>query len=162
MGRNSAELRCQRSQLINLCFAIPLAAFGAEHLSGAKFLMNLVPSYIPWRLLMPQSQNAPAMSLSPWRPLRIPHFPKPADRASVGALQPNCVSTLVPRRCPQICGLVLVKRRRHSPFRCPKERCLLRIFFHFGGDKPSRDARRGSGFHSWQYCAATTLGHIDR
>jgi len=36
--------------LTNLCFAIPLAAFGAEHLSGAKFLMNLVPSYMPWRL----------------------------------------------------------------------------------------------------------------
>src|SRR5712672_4643254 len=36
--------------LTNLCFAIPLAAFGAEHLSGAKFLMALVPSYMPWRL----------------------------------------------------------------------------------------------------------------
>jgi uncharacterized membrane protein len=36
--------------LTNLCFAIPLAAFGAEHLSGAKFLMDLVPSYMPWRL----------------------------------------------------------------------------------------------------------------
>jgi uncharacterized membrane protein len=36
--------------LTNMCFAIPLAAFGAEHLSGAKFLMNLVPPYMPWRL----------------------------------------------------------------------------------------------------------------
>ncbi len=36
--------------LSNLCFAIPLAVFGAEHLSGAKFLMLMVPSYIPWRL----------------------------------------------------------------------------------------------------------------
>ena len=36
--------------LTNLCFAIPLAAFGAEHLSGAKSLMDLVPSYMPWRL----------------------------------------------------------------------------------------------------------------
>jgi uncharacterized membrane protein len=36
--------------LTNLCFAIPLAAFGAEHLSGGKFLMNLVPPYMPWRL----------------------------------------------------------------------------------------------------------------
>lgn len=34
----------------NLCFAIPLAAFGAEHLSGAKFIMNGVPPYMPWRL----------------------------------------------------------------------------------------------------------------
>ena len=36
--------------LTHLCFAIPLAAFGAEHLSGAKFLVNLVPPYMPWRL----------------------------------------------------------------------------------------------------------------
>jgi uncharacterized membrane protein len=36
--------------LNNLCFAIPLAAFGAEHLSGAKFLMEAVPPYMPWRL----------------------------------------------------------------------------------------------------------------
>src|SRR3984885_11744599 len=36
--------------LTNLCFAIPLAAFGAEHLSGGKILMNAVPSYMPWRL----------------------------------------------------------------------------------------------------------------
>jgi uncharacterized membrane protein len=36
--------------LCNLCFAIPLAVFGAEHLSAAKFIMLGVPSYMPWRL----------------------------------------------------------------------------------------------------------------
>src|SRR5580700_1923054 len=36
--------------LSNLCFAVPLAAFGAEHLSGARFLMEGVPPYMPWRL----------------------------------------------------------------------------------------------------------------
>jgi uncharacterized membrane protein len=36
--------------LANLCFAIPLAVFGAEHLSGARFIMAMVPSYLPWRL----------------------------------------------------------------------------------------------------------------
>src|SRR5260370_13307814 len=36
--------------LSNLCFAIPLAVFGAEHLSGARFIMLSVPSYMPWRL----------------------------------------------------------------------------------------------------------------
>jgi uncharacterized membrane protein len=36
--------------LTHLCFAIPLAAFGAEHLSDEKSLLNLVPSYMPWRL----------------------------------------------------------------------------------------------------------------
>ena len=36
--------------LRNLCFAIPLAVFGAEHLSGARFIMLGVPSYMPWRL----------------------------------------------------------------------------------------------------------------
>ena len=34
----------------DLCFAIPLAVFGAEHLSGAKFIMLAVPAYMPWRL----------------------------------------------------------------------------------------------------------------
>jgi uncharacterized membrane protein len=36
--------------LSNLCFAFPLAVFGAEHLSGARFIMLGVPSYMPWRL----------------------------------------------------------------------------------------------------------------
>ena len=36
--------------LSSLCFAIPLAVFGAEHLSGARFIMLAVPSYMPWRL----------------------------------------------------------------------------------------------------------------
>jgi uncharacterized membrane protein len=36
--------------LSNLCFAIPLAVFGTEHLWGAKFIMLSVPSYMPWRL----------------------------------------------------------------------------------------------------------------
>ncbi len=36
--------------LSNLCFAIPLAVFGAEHLSGARFLKDGVPSYVPWHL----------------------------------------------------------------------------------------------------------------
>jgi uncharacterized membrane protein len=36
--------------LTNLCFAIPLAAFGAEHLSAPKSLMQLVPPYMPGRL----------------------------------------------------------------------------------------------------------------
>ena len=34
----------------NLCFAIPLAVFGAEHLSAAKSIMNGVPRYMPGRL----------------------------------------------------------------------------------------------------------------
>jgi uncharacterized membrane protein len=36
--------------LSSLCFAVPLAVFGAEHLSGARFLMLAVPAYMPWRL----------------------------------------------------------------------------------------------------------------
>jgi hypothetical protein len=36
--------------LSHLCFAVPLAIFGAEHLSGASFIMLGVPSYMPWRL----------------------------------------------------------------------------------------------------------------
>jgi hypothetical protein len=34
----------------NLCFALPLAAFGALHLSDARSLMPMVPSYMPWHL----------------------------------------------------------------------------------------------------------------
>jgi uncharacterized membrane protein len=34
--------------LTHLCFAIPLAVFGAEHLSGG-ISIRLVPSYMPWR-----------------------------------------------------------------------------------------------------------------
>ena len=36
--------------LSNLCFAIPLAVFGALHLSAVEFVLPIVPSYMPWRL----------------------------------------------------------------------------------------------------------------
>jgi hypothetical protein len=36
--------------LSNLCFAISLAVFGAEHITGARAIMFGVPSYMPWRL----------------------------------------------------------------------------------------------------------------
>jgi uncharacterized membrane protein len=36
--------------LSNLCFATPLAVFGALHLAAAKALATMVPSYMPWPL----------------------------------------------------------------------------------------------------------------
>jgi uncharacterized membrane protein len=36
--------------LSNLCFAVPLAVFGALHLADARSIMPIVPSYMPWRL----------------------------------------------------------------------------------------------------------------
>ena len=36
--------------LTHLCFAIPLAVFGAEHLSSPHSLLAVVPSYMPWRM----------------------------------------------------------------------------------------------------------------
>jgi uncharacterized membrane protein len=36
--------------LTNLCFAIPLAVFGALHLFGPRFVVDIVPVYMPWRL----------------------------------------------------------------------------------------------------------------
>jgi len=36
--------------MTNLCFAIPLAVFGAEHLSAGKFMTGGVPPYVPWHL----------------------------------------------------------------------------------------------------------------
>jgi uncharacterized membrane protein len=38
--------------LSNLCFAIPLAVFGALHLSAVEFVLPIVPSYMPWRLFV--------------------------------------------------------------------------------------------------------------
>jgi hypothetical protein len=34
----------------NLCFALPLAVFGAEHLSAANGIAQGVPSFVPWHL----------------------------------------------------------------------------------------------------------------
>ena len=36
--------------LTSLCFAIPLAVFGAEHFSLGSSMIGLVPPYLPWRL----------------------------------------------------------------------------------------------------------------
>jgi len=36
--------------LTPLCFAVPLAAFGAEHFTSAKFIAELVPKYMPGHL----------------------------------------------------------------------------------------------------------------
>ncbi|MGC2329554.1 MAG: hypothetical protein WA604_22790 [Candidatus Sulfotelmatobacter sp.] len=36
--------------LSSLCFALPLAVFGAEHFAAAKSIMMLVPSFMPWHL----------------------------------------------------------------------------------------------------------------
>jgi uncharacterized membrane protein len=36
--------------LSNLCFAAPLAVFGAEHFSAARGIMTLVPKFMPWPL----------------------------------------------------------------------------------------------------------------
>ena len=36
--------------LSNLCFAIPLAVFGALHLAGVEIVLPLVPRFMPWRL----------------------------------------------------------------------------------------------------------------
>lgn len=36
--------------LSNLCFALPLAVFGALHLSDVGSVLPIVPSYMPWRL----------------------------------------------------------------------------------------------------------------
>ena len=36
--------------LSNLCFAIPLAVFGALHLFAPDFVLPIVPRYMPWRM----------------------------------------------------------------------------------------------------------------
>ena len=49
------EIAQARSQdkimaLSNLCVAIPLSVFGALHLFGSRFVIDIVPAYMPWRL----------------------------------------------------------------------------------------------------------------
>jgi len=36
--------------LTNMCFAVPLAVFGALHFFGPQFVMNIVPKYMPGRM----------------------------------------------------------------------------------------------------------------
>src|SRR5215469_11569220 len=36
--------------LANLCFALPLAVFGAEHFAAARGIMQIVPKFMPWPL----------------------------------------------------------------------------------------------------------------
>jgi uncharacterized membrane protein len=36
--------------LANVCFAAPLAVFGAEHFAAARGIMQLVPKFMPWPL----------------------------------------------------------------------------------------------------------------
>ncbi len=36
--------------LAHLCFAIPLAVFGAEHFAEWRAIMQLVPAFVPWHL----------------------------------------------------------------------------------------------------------------
>src|SRR5215472_12311024 len=36
--------------LSNMCYAAPLAVFGALHLFGPQFVKDLVPGYMPWRM----------------------------------------------------------------------------------------------------------------
>jgi uncharacterized membrane protein len=36
--------------LANLCFALPLASFGAEHFAAAQGIATIVPKYMPWPL----------------------------------------------------------------------------------------------------------------
>ena len=35
--------------LANLCIAVPLAVFGALHLFGPRFVIDVVPAFMPWR-----------------------------------------------------------------------------------------------------------------
>jgi uncharacterized membrane protein len=54
---SKTDIACARGldkivALSNLCFAIPLAVFGALHLSGVEFVLPIVPPYMPWRLFV--------------------------------------------------------------------------------------------------------------
>jgi uncharacterized membrane protein len=50
--------------LSNLCFASPLAVFGALHLFAAGFVVDIVPEYMPWRLFWAYSVGCALIAAS--------------------------------------------------------------------------------------------------
>jgi uncharacterized membrane protein len=50
--------------LSNLCVAIPLAVFGALHLFGPRFVIDIVPPYMPWRLFWVDSVGCALIAAS--------------------------------------------------------------------------------------------------
>ena len=50
--------------LTNLCVAVPLAVFGALHLFGPRFVMNIVPAYMPWRMFWVYAVGAALIAAS--------------------------------------------------------------------------------------------------
>jgi len=50
--------------LTNVCIAVPLAVFGALHLSGPRLVLSLVPSYMPWRLFWAYAVGAGLIAAS--------------------------------------------------------------------------------------------------
>jgi uncharacterized membrane protein len=60
--------------LTPLCFAIPLAVFGAEHLSSQQSMLPIVPSYLPWRMFWVYFVGfalvAASLSIATWRQVR--------------------------------------------------------------------------------------------
>jgi uncharacterized membrane protein len=50
--------------LSNLCVAIPLAVFGALHLFGPRFVIDIVPLYMPWRLFWVDSVGCALIAAS--------------------------------------------------------------------------------------------------
>jgi uncharacterized membrane protein len=53
VARNEIAAACGLDKIValaNLCFAAPLAVFGALHLSAPQFVAPIVPRYMPWRM----------------------------------------------------------------------------------------------------------------
>jgi uncharacterized membrane protein len=66
--------------LTHMCFATPLAVFGAEHLSSSQSLLAIVPSFMPWRMfwvyfvgfaLIAASLSIATKRLVPWSGLLV-------------------------------------------------------------------------------------------
>src|SRR6185503_7309785 len=52
-ARNRIAEACGLDKIVALadvCFAVPLAIFGALHLFGQRFVVEVVPPYMPWRM----------------------------------------------------------------------------------------------------------------
>src|SRR6516162_7122263 len=51
--------------LVDVCIAIPLAVFGALHLFGPQFVMDIVPPYMPWRMFWVYAVGGALIAASP-------------------------------------------------------------------------------------------------
>jgi hypothetical protein len=67
----------------NLCFAVPLAVFGAEHFADAKSIMQLVPAFMPGRLFWTYLVGVALLVLVVYGPMLIAALLDPSAAVAI-------------------------------------------------------------------------------